>query len=99
MVRSYLAHDEVSSKNPSGQHFEAALRIFVSRRPADRPPADCPPAALLQEATQEPSSVEDVLMRLRTLREQLDEYKSARYGAQVIFTTQIYQFSWTSKLT
>lgn len=90
MVKSYLAHDEVSVKNPSDKHFEAALRVFVYRQPGDRPPT-----ALLQDATQKIPSFEDILMRLRTLRGQLNEVKNARYGVQAIFRALKFN-SWTS---
>ncbi|KAG0310285.1 Elongation of fatty acids protein 2, partial [Dissophora globulifera] len=68
---NYLAHDKVSSKNPGGGHFDAALRIFVYRKPNHQ----SPPAAPLQEATKEPSSYADIAMRLKRLREQLDRSK------------------------
>ncbi|KAF9079548.1 hypothetical protein BGX23_003773, partial [Mortierella sp. AD031] len=74
MVQRYLAHGDVTCKNPCKSHFDAALRVFVHWE-FSLPDPDAPP----QAPSQESAVLENVLRRLDHLRLQLRESQKSAF--------------------
>ncbi|KAF9083795.1 hypothetical protein BGX29_002902 [Mortierella sp. GBA35] len=91
LVQQYLVHPKVVCKNPSANHFEAAIEVFVRKSFGDLDSVvamtTINEGAATQDVTQQSETVESILKRSEALRIQLREKKQNRVDAAQVEET------------